>query len=745
MPEKVAKPTDDDADLITQKLRPPELQTTWADHTSSPSSTAGIPSNNTSRADAHSPDTSPDDDVSRDKFHDQTQSSQSTERAVQPSNGPRKTQASLAQPRQEELGQHEDEPVTPEPRPDSEHPDANQQGLTSKSMEVQENKADAPPTREAMDDDSGRCRTEHPQVAAHDQRELKSVPSENTKESQDARTEQEVASIQDQVIESPRPVRDRRPQRNGFRTIVDRKHQSLANAGTLGHTQTFAAVLKPRPSRLRLHALMRIVQKTGRLPNIRGLSSKKDYMHILFLRQAFEQQFKSDLSQLLMSSPKALTTGDWQANILEKQDSTIVKRVYEWQQNGRWTLRQLKPFPEPAIPVTHQDHLMSELRWLQKDFREERKQKLSIAWQLAEWCQDWVHASAVVRRKLQCKASGKSIAESFTLGMRVVTSDEDRTVVEEDSKNSAIALIGTSGSGSIHPPSGSASDQSMLNLDGVITWPEMVENLPTFEVSLPTDPSKALPTELAEDDYFQSDTVHPRRPDSQEGMEPQENKMTVVSTPNEPEDEDCALFDPESEALKKRLNAHGPFRFPLGPMPGSNFYEARKSSQWTPDDDHQLRSFVRDFPSNWELIADRMTTMARSSFTPNTQRRTPFECYERLIQLESQGTNSAERQLPGHAGQFQRGLEKIKWRYHNQNQMLQQAQGNNPQLPAPSMRAFPAPATVEKRPNRKFLGLVEAARKLARKREQALSRQSHSHHDSEDSPSTYTDGLLHNR
>ena len=632
------------------------------------------------------------------------------------------------QPRLEELGQHEDEPVTNEPRSGLDQPDANQQIPTSKPMEAQENTADARFTREEMDDDSGSRPVGDPQLAAHDKQEPKSVSSENTKELRDARTEQEVASVQNQVTASPRPAHDRRSQRNEPRTTVDRKHRSLANAGMFGHSRPSAAVLKPRPSRLRLHALMRIVQKTGRLPNIRGLSSKKDYMHILFLRQAFEQQFKSDLSQLLMSSPKALTTGDWQANILEKQDSTIVKRVYEWQQNGRWTLRQLKPFPEPATPVTHQDHLMSELRWLQKDFREERKQKLSIAWQLAEWCQDWVLASAAVRRALPSEASGKSIAKTFALGVSLVESDDDETVVEEASKHSDTSIIGACGS--VQPYSDSAFDQSMLNLDGVITGPELIENLPTCEMSLPTDPSRVLPTELAEDDFFQSDLVHPRRLDSQEGMESQENKTTAVSIPIEPEDEDCALFDPESEALKKRLNARGPFRFPLGPMPGSNFYEARKSSQWTPDDDHQLRSFVRDFPSNWELIAARMTTMARSSFTPNTQRRTPFECYERLIQLESQSSSSAERQLPGHAGQFQRGLEKIKWRYHNQNQMLQQAQSNNPQLPAPSIRAFPAPAAVEKRPNRKFLGLVEAARKLARKREQALSRQNHSHHDS---------------
>ena len=122
---------------------------------------------------------------------------------------------------------------------------------------------------------------------------------------------------------------------------------------------------------------------------------------MMFLKQASDQQYRADLPTLLNSSAKTLVTTDWQASLREKQDVAVVRRVYEWQQNRRWSLRQAKPFPEPTAPETHQRHLLSEMKWLRTDFREERKQKLMNAHGLARSCKRWVDSDPPTRGALQ--------------------------------------------------------------------------------------------------------------------------------------------------------------------------------------------------------------------------------------------------------------------------------------------------------------------------------------------------------
>ena len=186
-----------------------------------------------------------------------------------------------------------------------------------------------------------------------------------------------------------------------------------------------------------------------------------------------------------------------------------------------------------------------------------------------------------------------------------------------------------------------------------------------------------------------------------------------------PEQNDIALFDTEHKAIKDRLRANNMFRPPSEfQMPGEKFYEWRLASQWTWEDDQKLRKLSKEYSFNWSLVANQMALP--SHFSGAADRRTPWECFERWIELETlpnemrktvyfrtwhQRLDTAARQVDG--------------RY--QAQLQAHAQSNNPTPPPMKRRTMPA--RVERRRTGRYLHVIDAMRKLARKREQQQHKQ----------------------
>lgn len=435
-------------------------------------------------------------------------------------------------------------------------------------------------------------------------------------------------------------------------------------------TENYSIVLaKPGPSEKDVE-LVRTYQRFAGADE-RFPSKKKDWMHLLFLRQALDQSHghKSDLVTLLGSSNKVLSTSDWQSQLREKQDCAIIKRIYEWQQVSRWPLRQLRLPTDFPAPTSHQDCLIAEMKWLKTDFREERKFKVSICAQLAQSCAEWCSADRQERETLQVRP------DLPIASMNLLAADDEITPAELSHEASVFK-------------------QHEFYLDENIA-----KRLPLFEPISLKGPEAALRnivTQASADDA---------------------SALAAPSEQDKPaEDDSCALFQPEWEALRRRQQAPFAFKPPNTPMPPPSFYENRRASQWTEDEDRQLKAWAKDFPSNWSLIAERHNQ--KSHYVPAIQRRTPWECYERFVMLmEGAATDPTTRQ---YAKQFQSQLERIraKWSVTVQQQ-AQQAQNNGQQYAAPR---FPLPVRVERRQqNKRFLGLIDAARKLARKREAAES------------------------
>ncbi|KAF2454913.1 hypothetical protein BDY21DRAFT_96748 [Lineolata rhizophorae] len=202
-----------------------------------------------------------------------------------------------------------------------------------------------------------------------------------------------------------------------------------------------------------------------------------------------------------------------------------------------------------------------------------------------------------------------------------------------------------------------------------------------------------------------------------------------------PEDTSCALFLSENRNVRDRLHASHAFRPPseFG-MPSTAFFESRQPSQWLWDEDQLLRQRVKEYSYNWSLISDELSP--KSMFSSGAERRTPWECFERWMQLEGLPSEMSRtpyfRTYTARMEAAQRNFLAQQTQQQGGNQ--QQGAGNqtptnsnsSAQLGIPQRRRTTQPVRVERRRNNRHLALVDGMRKVARKRESLAHKQQES-------------------
>lgn len=462
----------------------------------------------------------------------------------------------------------------------------------------------------------------------------------------------------------------------------------------------------------------------------------RDYLEPLFRIQAHDSPNVDThtLPELLRSSTKTVSTNDQFISIHERMDFRMLRRIYQLQNANKWSLRQMEKCHEPPPPVTHHDHMMAEMKWMCKDFRAERKMKKSVCAWLAQRCADFVAASKEERKRMQVKvrrsspkapandkqddipdleSSAESAPEDDGMPRTPVLGAELplRLVVDAELLDHAKQL---QQSGSLQKalkdvPLWQPSETSVAKHDSMTKVSKFVEG-------------KVLPTQK-----------HPNRKrsrfDYEDDGEVAENHTSSKRLREErdliPEDQDVALFHADNKHIRERLHANNAFRPPSEfMMPGTPFYEFRNGSQWVWEDDQKLRKLAKDYSFNWSLISDEMTLPSR--FKSGMERRTPWECFERWVELE---TLPAEMKKTAYFKTWYQRLEHsqqaVDRRYNAQVAAMQQAQANNAngQPQHMPMRRRTMPTRVDKRKNTRYLWVVDAMRKLARKREGTAFKQ----------------------
>lgn len=491
------------------------------------------------------------------------------------------------------------------------------------------------------------------------------------------------------------------------------------------------------------------------------VNEEQDYLFTLFLNRAYAPPRGSHLNTLLTSAHKTLSTSNHLLEYQEQMDCRTLRRIYALQNANRWPLRQMKRSMEPPRQGCHWDVLVDHMKWMRTDFREERKWKIAAAKSCADWCAEYVNSDEEHRALLRVHAKiptpinatqetlksaaspsedtgDEAVAPSHATP-DLVPSAEEESVSDGFNEEPRHDLRDTVAPAAIFSL---GSDEFNFSLDMTAAAEKLLDELPLYEpVRIAPDtqtpifkqpPDSVWKTELLPVSKFAStkisfhDDERPRkrsRYDYSQYNSGLDNRITEIP----PEQTNVALFRPENKQIRDRIHPGHSFRPPTEhPMPSVGFFESRQSSQWTMAEDDELRRLVKEYSYNWSLISSCLTSP--SIFTSGAERRTPWECFERWVGLEGLPADMSKTQ---YFRAYHQRLETAQRTVLAQQQAAQQQQqqaANNGQVQQPIRRRTTQPLRVDRRRSSRHLALLDAMRKLAKKRETMLQKQQHASH-----------------
>lgn len=560
------------------------------------------------------------------------------------------------------------------------------------------------------------------------------------------RTSGKVSTDLESTIESNVQSRDTSPQSpaSRMRSMVERakeKERSKLNTVVFAKQQ-----------------LDRTPSSISAIPN--GAKSpaqdSREYFMPLIITQAYNAtRGMQSLESLLQTSHKTITTSNSYIPFLEHQTQKVLRRIHALQSMDKWSFRQPKRSSEPNRPLAHRDELLKEAKWMRTDFREERKWKASIAKSLAYACAEWVKSNSYDRKLLQVKAiippkvstdtemSGVTVSTSLDVShssAELISSTENDSTTDDFDGEPRAGLLNVVAPAALFSLS---DDDVIFGLKRSAATDRLLEELPlhglplkVHQTDLPTsdiDPDAtwrrpALPLNKYIDSKIILKDEGPPKKRSRYQYEEEDDEDDEVAFDGhvsrrarlEPVLADVALFNPENKHIRDRIHAGHQFRPPSEyPMPLQSFFECRSSSQWTWAEQDELKALVREYSYNWQLISSMLSS--RSLFSSSAERRTPWECFERWIHLEGLPSDMQKTHY------FRAYNNRIEAAQRNLNQTTQAPSQSNTAgaVMAPVRWRTTTGVRVEKRRNQKHLTLVDAMRKLAKKRETNHQKQQH--------------------
>ncbi|RGP71505.1 chromatin modification vid21, partial [Fusarium longipes] len=481
----------------------------------------------------------------------------------------------------------------------------------------------------------------------------------------------------------------------------------------------------------------------------------EDYYTPLFVQGfAGSSSWMQPIEKILYTANKTVTTPDANLAIQDHQACKVLRRVYHLQQHDKWSLRQPKRCPEPTRPPSHWDVMLQEMKWMRTDFREERKWKRAVAKNLAYACAEWHEATPEERKMMQVQAfippkihpatdvAMLDIEATNHLTPDLVSSEDVESIDNlDDLTEDFPETIAPSAIFNLQ------DDDVVFGLRRTAAADQLLEELPMFGAPLQVpkfdltgpewDPDAhwrrpALPLSKYVEGHMKLVSDGPPRKRSRYNYQNEDSddedeggfvsNDPTRSLPLPPATDEVALFNPEMKHIRDRLYVGHQFRPPSEyPMPSQSFFECRSPSQWTISEDDELRSLVREHSYNWSLISSILAP--KSTFNSGAERRTPWECFERWIALEGLPADMSKTQyFRAYMGRIAAAQNIINM----QNQAIaQQVNQANGAVTPGRRRPQSAPVRVERRRNQKHLTMLDAMRKLAKKRETTAQKQQH--------------------
>ncbi|AAS52925.2 AER244Cp [Eremothecium gossypii ATCC 10895] len=353
------------------------------------------------------------------------------------------------------------------------------------------------------------------------------------------------------------------------------------------------------------------------------------------------------LIRLIPPTHKALTTDLYNTALNEGRITVVSSRIEELRRLNLWSLRQPKKFLDPwrqKQPSTHRGYMLEEARWMREDFHEFKKFKVSVCAVNSKAIMDyWKYGKAccIKRRSIShLQKSVNEVQEADTLGniddlLNKISDKKLAGMIEEQKK--VIAVDAKLSSSKIAPseeihaphiwedPLDELDEQgckpifkTYMSYNGVSPLEKTIlEDLPIYkgildeqaaeDNSVPFVPiSKS--TVLLDDDYF----------------------MKLI-------EKDIVDDEPSFVALSKRRgmfygNRRSHYLKPPS-APALRYLKFRTPTIWSPEDDQELVKNINQYAYNWDLIGALVSSSNGRSYISNIERRTPWQCFERFVQL----------------------------------------------------------------------------------------------------------------
>ncbi|KAK9359341.1 hypothetical protein V1504DRAFT_458273 [Lipomyces starkeyi] len=413
------------------------------------------------------------------------------------------------------------------------------------------------------------------------------------------------------------------------------------SSGALKHksvTELLGATPKAAPRRVSNASTIEAVLVAKPKPTLRVMATEEPPVKpgVPLVKIYYNIQ-ASALANLIPSAHKSLTTDNFLTIYTESILQRTFGRIDELKREGKWSLRQPQRFRAPKRPKSHWDHVLGEMQITALDFANKHKRKVTESTDIASSIRDyWTY--------------GKSVCIK-TRPPRILTDEEVEAANSGETTN---GLKDSASHGSLFSMNG------MNKLTGIFAEQHYASIDPSKD-ELFRDSIEELPIVPINKFAMLINNITPERVASWKHQHSENANSTeavndALQAPQPPslqqaqrrEGEDNSTHRPLflSEATRRGVYIKAP------PPPSLKYVEFGVPTIWLPQDDANLLRLASEFMYNWDVVSANMSSRQSWGFHSNIERRTPWECFERWMQLEPNFQLSDLRGPYARAAQF---------------------------------------------------------------------------------------------
>ncbi|QLG72046.1 hypothetical protein HG535_0C04000 [Zygotorulaspora mrakii] len=375
------------------------------------------------------------------------------------------------------------------------------------------------------------------------------------------------------------------------------------------------------------------------------------------------------LIKLIPMAHKALTTDIMNNALSEGRITVVSSRIEELRRLGLWSLRQPKKFSDSwEHENSHHRTLIEEGKWMQADFKEGQKYKIAVCATLAHAVMEfWSYGKVCcVKTKIKQEKESNSLNDEKDLEIDQPNEQENEyTLIRKENVNDRISE--TEKEEKMHPDgtNGQKSNVSENINDQVIDTAlllketdsskapldlvELCSNEATqtkqssaaspFKLTISFDELNSTERTIAEDIQLYTGVKSMKDGNDDLSFAPISKTMLSLEDDYFYKVVEKQIVDDEQSLVqlsKRRGLFYGNRRshyLKPPPAPSLRYLQNRTPTIWLPEDDQELVKNINAYAYNWELISAHMTRKSSDSYLSNIERRTPWQCFERFVQL----------------------------------------------------------------------------------------------------------------